>query len=517
VQLFPNPDNYARNVIDAEIWGKEHLKALELIYQTFDETGKWPHVEDLQRDLIRQGDTRDLVAELAEMPASLGVAQHTNEVSLSARGLSLIPSAVPLLEQFVAVIRLAAERYRGEDPDPHVTDNDLRELGMDAKMAHRVASIVFRESWPFAGGSGEPHTTWERSISLEMRHLLAVQSIEDYLGVQAALRYGPPPATPPTFAATAVPLTPEGFQPSPSSAMNQESEPTRGSESTGLSPLNSRSLTSDIALRLVFKVLAKFEQDNYFVEAFDEGERIGLRPTGELESMPPRVEDPEAWLMLNLGIEGLWRDLSTPRRLADHPQLASPFRDQALLLAVLELLHRDAVSRPVLDEEGDFEGFYDRGAGQSKFRSALAPILARLDPPLEMRSDGEVVPVSAQGLEELTDQPLPASLAADDVREKVQDAVRQFRDREATPQNQLTSLGQLAGVLERLRADGRLGEAVQGKDEGALFDIANNYAIRHDKPGQKRDYGPAYREWIFHAYLGAIRLALRVVDDDNSD
>ena len=55
------------------------------------------------------------------------------------------------------------------------------------------------------------------------------------------------------------------------------------------------------------------------------------------------------------------------------------------------------------------------------------------------------------------------------------------------------------------------------KDSGTLFDIANNYGIRHDNAGQRRDYGPAFREWIFHAYLAAIRFSTRVADEEGSE
>lgn len=511
-----NPDNYTRNVTEADAWAEGHLDVLRLVFQAFEESGEWPEVEALQRELIRQGSDLDLVAEVAEMPPTIGVAQHSGEVSLSVRGLSHLPESSSLLAGFIAAIELAVERFRGTEEEPKITDADLRGLRMDARMVERVSALIFRESWPFGGGSGLPDGSWERSVTLEIRHLVIVQSVAEYLRIQAELRYGPPPSP--------GPLTPEVLETSPSPAappitLPQSADETSDREpaSTPVRPRTTRSIGDRVLLRLIFKILTRLKDEGYFIEAFEEGEWYELRAGGEPLIALPRIEDPEAWLMLTFGVEGLWPDLAEPRRLADQAALATPFIDRGLLLDTLELFHRDVVSRPVTDEEGNFEGSYDRGGGQRELRQALAPVLGRLDPPLEMRSDGEITPRSAVGLEVLSDQPLPSTAAADDVRGKVQDAIRLFRDRTVSAEGQLAALTQLAGVLERLRDDDRLADAMAGRDSGALFDIANNYGIRHDNADQRRDYGPAFREWIFHAYLAAIRLSTRVADEEGPE
>lgn len=179
-------------------------------------------------------------------------------------------------------------------------------------------------------------------------------------------------------------------------------------------------------------------------------------------------------------------------------------------------MHQDVVSTPVFDGDDVFEGMYDRSAGQRQFRAAMQPILARLEPAMEMRSNGEIVEQAALGLAPLGDQPLPDSPLADDVRSKVLEAIRTFRESGVGRGAQLSALAQLAGVLELLREDGRL-DVLSKKDQAPLFAIANEYGIRHDNSQQRRDYGPAFREWIFFAYLGAIRLAIRVRDGDNDD
>ena len=49
-------------------------------------------------------------------------------------------------------------------------------------------------------------------------------------------------------------------------------------------------------------------------------------------------------------------------------------------------------------------------------------------------------------------------------------------------------------------------------DEGYLFDIANNYAIRHHNPDQKTDYqAGVWLDWMFYAFLNAIDVATKLV------
>jgi hypothetical protein len=494
---------YERNVIQAGEWARAYRAALAHVYAAFTREGEWPKIETLQRELNRSGDTHDLITELQGMPASLGVIQHEGWVALSIRGLSTVPQAVPLLIAYMEVIKLAVDRYRGNDDEPRVTDSDLRdELRMDGELAKRVGVLVFSEGWPFGSGGGEAGGSWYRDVPVELRHLIGAADIDDFLAVQAKLRYGSS-GLPPFWEAQ--PMSPAPIPP----VVAAEADTWRPGHGGSLS------LSPTIFRQLVFRELAKLEAENYFVEAFVEGEHMALAGDGTVIAAPPRIEDPEAWLMLNLNVEGLWPQLQDPSELADSSSTMG-VDDKDLLLRMLELLH-DVVSTPILDSEGSFEGFYDRASGQAMLREVVAPILARLEPPMEIRSDGGIVAKSAPGLEALGDQPLPTSSVADDIRAKVLDAIRAFRDVGATAEGQLSALSQLAGILERLRADGRLEGVFSKKDQGPLFEIANEFGIRHDKPGQKRDYGPAFREWIFFAYLAAIRLAMRVIDGDNGD
>jgi hypothetical protein len=59
-------------------------------------------------------------------------------------------------------------------------------------------------------------------------------------------------------------------------------------------------------------------------------------------------------------------------------------------------------------------------------------------------------------------------------------------------------------TLEERR--GLLKAEVLTKDEGARFQIANGFAIRHQLADQRGDYDRAVLDWLFGGYLGTVEL-----------
>ena len=90
-------------------------------------------------------------------------------------------------------------------------------------------------------------------------------------------------------------------------------------------------------------------------------------------------------------------------------------------------------------------------------------------------------------------------------------AVALFRDRDGDKQYRRSAIVALAGVLEERRK--LLKDSLRNKDEQALFEIANQYDIRHRNAKQHQDCGPEYQEWIFYWYLATVQLTDRLRDD----
>ncbi|MDX2837343.1 hypothetical protein PV463_43365, partial [Streptomyces scabiei] len=67
----------------------------------------------------------------------------------------------------------------------------------------------------------------------------------------------------------------------------------------------------------------------------------------------------------------------------------------------------------------------------------------------------------------------------------------------------------LARILEERRA--LIKEHLHKKDEGALFQIANSFDLRHSNAGQQREYDEAFLDWIFWWYLATVELTNRLI------
>lgn len=96
--------------------------------------------------------------------------------------------------------------------------------------------------------------------------------------------------------------------------------------------------------------------------------------------------------------------------------------------------------------------------------------------------------------------------------DRVQHAVALFRRRGATVEDRRSACIALAGLLEERRdvVRANLGR----KDESALFEVANNFAIRHQNAAQKSDYDESFLDWIFWWYLATVELTNRVIERD---
>jgi hypothetical protein len=84
-----------------------------------------------------------------------------------------------------------------------------------------------------------------------------------------------------------------------------------------------------------------------------------------------------------------------------------------------------------------------------------------------------------------------------------------FRRRGATGEDKRSALITLAGLLEERRQ--LIKAELVSADEGALFQIANKFAIRHQNSQQLGDYDPAFLDWLFWWYLATVELTNRII------
>lgn len=187
--------------------------------------------------------------------------------------------------------------------------------------------------------------------------------------------------------------------------------------------------------------------------------------------------------------------------------------DADTLFDVLEVLH-DQVSGPT---DGDYHGYNDCGmhwrtfdgpVGRQEYRDRLNQVLRLHDPPYEMNEQGEIIESGPVEFRPLLDAELPEDTEPEVLR-KVSEAVKLFQGRGASIEDRQRAVRDLADALERLRQDVKA--ELLPADERALYDIANNFAIRHLNRRQRVDYNRStWLRWMFYVYLATVHAVVRV-------
>ena len=133
---------------------------------------------------------------------------------------------------------------------------------------------------------------------------------------------------------------------------------------------------------------------------------------------------------------------------------------------------------------------------------------ARLAPPT---FDGMPMPSFDAPIVQLHNAPIPEH-SDPVVAERLRLAEERFFRLGATDDDRRDALVHLAAALEHLRE--RLANVLlDNRDDDALFNIANNFSIRHENARQRREYSTAWLVWIFHVYWATVRVGLELLDD----
>lgn len=188
---------------------------------------------------------------------------------------------------------------------------------------------------------------------------------------------------------------------------------------------------------------------------------------------------------------------------------------EELLFDVVEALH-DLVARPRDRDWHDYGREWDysdfaRGPGQAVYRWRVNELLDRSEVPLRLADSGSDVGLLVHAAGDPRDDLVDRALAtpAVGVRAEVEHAIGLFRSRSGTREDKRSAAVALARVLEDRR--GLIKAEFLSGDEGALFQIANTFDLRHRDARQHSDYDDAYLDWIFWCYLAAVELTDRLL------
>lgn len=179
--------------------------------------------------------------------------------------------------------------------------------------------------------------------------------------------------------------------------------------------------------------------------------------------------------------------------------------------SLIEYFH-DQAQRP---RTADFHSFgrcgwhyanFNRESGGAVYRFKVNALLEKFSEPVRLGAQGEergrVVRYFGTVLDERAEVEL--KLRRHDDQDEVLTAVQVFRNRNSSTAAKRGALQQLAKALEPRRK--QIGDRLTKQDESDLFNIANNFQIRHNNPKQQNDYDSEYLDWIFWMFLATNRL-----------
>ena len=154
---------------------------------------------------------------------------------------------------------------------------------------------------------------------------------------------------------------------------------------------------------------------------------------------------------------------------------------------------------------------FNKVDGQQYFREKINLMLGHYCNRFELSQKGEVLSVPEKGFEPIFEADIPTANEA--VLSRIDAAILKYRRHGSTIDDRRQAVRDLADVLEYLRP--MVKELLTSNDERDLFNIANNFEIRHLNDKQKSNYDKAiWLSWMFYFYLPTIHVVLRKIEAD---
>ncbi|GAB2627833.1 hypothetical protein [Novilysobacter erysipheiresistens] len=249
---------------------------------------------------------------------------------------------------------------------------------------------------------------------------------------------------------------------------------------------------------LFIRVYEQMRADGYFDEAFG----YECVDAGHIEG---NVRDIELEILLAVRKKSLWP-------LETH----APGYSEDDFFDVIEFFYQYA-SKPI---EGTYHTWNDCGMhwqtfnksqGQVEFCKKINSVLSHYVGRFELSPAGEVLQQPEAGFEQIFEADIPSK--DKNITDRLNTAVLQYRRHGSTLDDRRQSVRDLADVLEYLRP--KVKSLLTSADEKDLFNLANNFGIRHHNDQQKTAYDAGlWLSWMFYFYLSTIHVVLRKIDSE---
>ena len=207
-----NGDDDAVYIESTTSLGAPERRMLDLMYEVFEPTGKWPTFQYLSGRVWEEleTDARALYLDLAELSLVSPATRRAHEfqlredttVSASLEGLMHLGQAAEDLGRFVQAVRYIAERAATFRPASAtelaqltITDEEVRsclELRPADPALARVGTLIREEAWQLQMGSSWGESGWSLTVNIEQaRRYKAISTLADFLAISHPTRAAP--------------------------------------------------------------------------------------------------------------------------------------------------------------------------------------------------------------------------------------------------------------------------------------------------------------------------------------
>ena len=152
---------------------------------------------------------------------------------------------------------------------------------------------------------------------------------------------------------------------------------------------------------------------------------------------------------------------------------------------------------------------FDKNVGREEFRSQINQLIRDYKDGFELSKNGMVLDSVENGLDILVKDDT-IEYDPENVDSRIEKAILKFRRYHSSQDEKRDAIRDLAEVLEYLRP--QMDNVLTKKDDKDLFDIANNFGIRHHNDRQKTDYNKRiWYDWMFYYYLATIHTVIKLI------
>ncbi len=265
---------------------------------------------------------------------------------------------------------------------------------------------------------------------------------------------------------------------------------------------NPEKISLDSLKEIIFSVYEDFRNRGYFQEHF------GVECVDG--KIPGKIVNIEGYILRKLRKIDLWPFSEKYKHYSEEDlfdmiefffdHISAPFANEAFL-------HN-------WDNCGyHYKNFDDVGFANIEFCEEINQFLNDYSDGYELSARGEILSLFSPHLILLTETKIPT--LNENIKNKMEHAATKFRKYGSTVNDRQDAIKSLVECLEFLRPEAK--KVLDHKDEDDLFNIANNFAIRHANQQQKTNYDKGiWLSWMFYFYYATLMACLHLIRREKS-